>query len=225
MKRLQPFMRFVTLLALLLLCASMAGSQQVPRTPAKPQASKTPATKTSSGMQVTQKRTSRPIVRKKVSLGKSAPAKRVETKAQPKKPLPAKVVAAPQTPQIVAPLPPPPPVAVEEAMHTRDPFAPLVKTSEPGAGRGNLPPGIAGLQVATMRLQGMVRTSDSFVAVVANPEDHVYFLHTGDHIFDGVVEKIELGQITFQQESKDAFGRVVQREVTKRLYPIAGDEQ
>ncbi len=71
----------------------------------------------------------------------------------------------------------------------------------------------------------MVKTPEGMVAVVSNPQDRVYFLHDGDHLYDGVVEKIALDQITFQQESKDAFGRTVQREVTKRLYPIAGDEQ
>ena len=71
----------------------------------------------------------------------------------------------------------------------------------------------------------MVKTSDGMVAVVANPQDSVYFLHDGDHIFDGVVEKIGIDDVTFRQESKDAFGRTIDRDVSKRLYPIAGDEQ
>jgi Tfp pilus assembly protein PilP len=231
MKRLQPFSKFAAVFALLLWCASLSGAQQVRRTQAKPQASKAPAAKTnatkpSAGMQAIPKHAAKPMAKEHVRPeAKGARSKSAETRVRPARPLPATVEAAPQTPSVVAPLPPPPPVAVEEAMHTRDPFAPLVRASEPDAGHANLPPGIAGLQVATMRLEGMVKTSDGIMAVVANPDDHVYFLHSGDHIFDGVVEKIELAQITFQQESKDAFGRVVQREVTKRLYPIAGDEQ
>lgn len=109
--------------------------------------------------------------------------------------------------------------------HGRDPFAALIRAADPNAGHENLPPGIAGLQVATLRMQGMVRTADGMVAVVANPQDSVYFLHDGDHIFDGVVEKIGIDDITFRQQSKDAFGRTVDRNVSKRLYPIAGDEQ
>lgn len=116
------------------------------------------------------------------------------------------------------------PPAKPAVSRERDPFAPLIQTGETG-GRLNLPPGIAGLQVSTLQLQGMVKTPEGMVAVVSNPQDRVYFLHDGDHLYDGVVEKIALDQITFQQESKDAFGRTVQREVTKRLYPIAGDEQ
>ncbi|MHB8412903.1 MAG: hypothetical protein ACYDDI_13290 [Candidatus Acidiferrales bacterium] len=110
-------------------------------------------------------------------------------------------------------------------LHARDPFAPLIRTGDAGGGHLNLPPGIAGLQVATLHLEGMAKTAEGMVAVVSNPQDSVYFLHDGDHLYDGVVEKIGLDEITFQQESKDAFGRTVQHEVTKRLYPIAGDEQ
>jgi Tfp pilus assembly protein PilP len=231
MKHVQPFSRLIAFFALLLWCGSLSGAQQIQRIPANPRLSKPPAAKTnttkpSAGMQASPKHTAKPVAKRQVRPdAKGAHEKAAETRVPHTRPLPAQVEVAPQTPSVVAPLPPPPPVAVEEAMHARDPFAPLVRASEPDAGHANLPPGIAGLQVATMRLEGMVKTSDGVLAVVANPEDHVYFLHTGDHIFDGVVEKIELAQITFQQESKDAFGRVVQRDVTKRLNPIAGDEQ
>lgn len=117
------------------------------------------------------------------------------------------------------------PTALPELLHGRDPFAALIRQSDPGASRLNLPPGIAGLQVATVQLQGMVKTDHGMVAVVANPQDRVYFLHDGDHIYDGMVERIGLNTITFRQQTTDAFGRVIDRNVTKRLYPIAGDEQ
>ena len=116
--------------------------------------------------------------------------------------------------------------SVKEAppAHLRDPFAALVRTGDAGE-HLNLPPGIAGLQVSTLRLQGLVKGPEGMIAVVANPQDRVYFLHEGDHIFDGLVEKIDMDKMTFQQVNKDAFGRPVQREVVKRLYPIAGEEQ
>ena len=110
------------------------------------------------------------------------------------------------------------------ASHERDPFAPLIQTGEAG-GHLNLPPGIAGLQVSTLQLEGMVKTAEGMIAVVSNPQERVYFLHDGDHLYDGVVEKIGLDDIVFRQENKDAFGRTVEREVSKRLYPMAGDEQ
>ncbi|MFZ0414710.1 MAG: hypothetical protein WBD23_11075 [Candidatus Acidiferrales bacterium] len=221
MKRLQPFSKFVALLAVLLWCACLSGAQQVQKIPAKPASAKAAAAKTAPAKQAVSRRAARRAsieAKRKVGAMQRVPEKAAVTK-------PAPVRVEPQKPSLVAPLPPPPPVAVEEATHARDPFSPLVRATEPSAGHSNLPPGIAGLQVATVRLEGMIKTPDGVMAVVANPEDHVYFLHTGDHIFDGLVEKIELGQITFQQENKDAFGRVVERDVTKQLYPIAGDEQ
>lgn len=115
--------------------------------------------------------------------------------------------------------------ALPEGGHGRDPFEALIRPSDPNAGHANLPAGIAGLQVATLRLEGMVKTSDGMVAVVSNSQDSVYFLHDGDHVYDGVVEKIGIDDVTFRQESKDAFGRSIDRDVSKRLYPIAGDEQ
>lgn len=116
------------------------------------------------------------------------------------------------------------PAARHEAVHERDPFAPLIRTGQPG-GHLNLPPGIAGLQISTLQLEGMVEGAKGTVAVVSNPEDHVYFLHDGDQLYDGVVGKIGLNEVTFRQESKDAFGRTVETDVTKRLYPIAGEQQ
>ena len=136
------------------------------------------------------------------------------------KPRPAEVPAVPTAAALAAQAP-----AFPESGHGRDPFAALIRPSDPSDSHINLPQGIPGLQVATVRLEGMIKTSDGVVAVVANPQDSVYFLHDGDHIYDGVVEKIGLDDITFRQESKDAFGRAVDRNVSKRLYPMAGDEQ
>jgi hypothetical protein len=133
--------------------------------------------------------------------------------------------SAKQAPATSAPSPALTPVREQAPpVHLRDPFAALVHTGDTGS-HLNLPPGIAGLQVATLQLQGLVKGPNGMIAVVANPQGSVYFIHEGDHIYDGVVEKIDLDKVTFQQESKDAFGRPVQREVVKRLYPIAGEEQ
>ena len=47
----------------------------------------------------------------------------------------------------------------------RDPFESLVNKDKGGAGK-NLPPGKAGLQVSTLRLDGIVRSSNGMIAVV-----------------------------------------------------------
>ncbi|HET8964911.1 MAG TPA: hypothetical protein VFN20_01760, partial [Candidatus Acidoferrum sp.] len=87
------------------------------------------------------------------------------------------------------------------------------------------PPGKAGLQVGTLRLDGIVRSPNGMIAVVANPQQRTYFLREGDKLYDGTVEKISMEGVTFHEEGKDAFGKPVERQVSKRLYSTAGEQQ
>ncbi|MGH9573682.1 MAG: hypothetical protein ACRD40_09145 [Candidatus Acidiferrales bacterium] len=112
----------------------------------------------------------------------------------------------------------------EEMVAKRDPFVALVNVQKEGGGP-NLPPGKAGLVVATVRVDGTVKSGEELLAVVSNPERHVYFVREGDHLYDGSVKRIDLDGVTFQEDSKDAFGKPVVREVTKRIYASAGEQQ
>jgi hypothetical protein len=105
----------------------------------------------------------------------------------------------------------------------RDPFLPLV--NEHKTGGPPLPPGKAGLVVATLQVTGTVSSPNGMLAVVSNPDQRVYFLREGDKLYDGDVEKIGLDGVTFKENSKDAFGKQVERTVTKRIYPSAGEQQ
>jgi Tfp pilus assembly protein PilP len=105
----------------------------------------------------------------------------------------------------------------------RDPFLPLVNENKPSG--PPLPPGKAGLVVSTVRIDGTVRSPEGMLAVVSNADQRVYFLREGDRLYDGDVEKIGLDGVTFKENSKDAFGKPVERLVTKRIYPSAGEQQ
>jgi hypothetical protein len=108
----------------------------------------------------------------------------------------------------------------------RDPFNPLITERKDSAAAAHLPPGKAGLVVSTVRVDGTVRSGDGMmIAVLSNPEEHVYFAREGDHLYDGDVEKISLDGVTFRESSKDAFGKPVERVVTKRIYASAGAQQ
>jgi Tfp pilus assembly protein PilP len=132
-------------------------------------------------------------------------------------PAPAKPVVA----VVAKPAP-----AVESVVSRRDPFAPLIEVSVGGRTTGeHLPPGIGGLVVATVRVDGTVEAPAGTLAVVSNPDDRVYFVRVGDQLYDGDVEKINLDGVTFKENSRDAFGHSVERLVTKRIYPNAGDQQ
>ena len=118
------------------------------------------------------------------------------------------------------------PVESEQRIARRDPFESLVGRQQAAdALAKNLPPGKAGLQITTLRLDGIVRAPNGMIAVVANPQQRTYFLREGDKLYDGTVEKISMEGVTFHEEGKDAFGKPVERQVSKRLYSTAGEQQ
>lgn len=115
--------------------------------------------------------------------------------------------------------------AVSPAAHRRDPFAPLVGAQQVGpAIPAHLPPGKAGLMVSTLRLDGVVRAPNGMLAVVTNPQQRTYFLRQGDRLYDGHVEQISMDGVSFKETGKDPFGKPIERVVTKRIYPSAGEQ-
>ncbi len=108
----------------------------------------------------------------------------------------------------------------------RDPFDTLLtKARASNAPPENLPPGKAGLIVDTLRINGIVHSPNGMIAIVSNSQQRVYFLKEGDKLYDGSVEKIALDGISFHEFGKDAFGKPLERVVTKRLYPSPGEQQ
>ena len=107
----------------------------------------------------------------------------------------------------------------------RDPFESLIGREQGGGKTGPLPPGKAGLQVGTLRLDGIVRAPNGMIAVVSNPQSRTYFLREGDQLYDGRVEKIAMDGVSFHEIGKDAFGKPVERQVNKRMYASAGEQQ
>ena len=108
----------------------------------------------------------------------------------------------------------------------RDPFESLVSRQQAQArNQAALPPGKAGLQVSTLRLDGIVKAPSGMIAVVTNPQLRTYFLHEGDQLYDGRVEKIAMDGVSFHEVGKDAFGKPVERQVNKRIYSSAGEQQ
>lgn len=121
-----------------------------------------------------------------------------------------------------------PAAAPVAAARRRDPFAPLLGLTR-GAGAQEAPecsgPGKAALVVATVRLDGVVQAANGMIAVVANPQNRVYFLRDGDRLCNGLVERITMEGVTFRERGKDPFGNPLDRVVAKRLYPSAGEQR
>jgi len=114
----------------------------------------------------------------------------------------------------------------EEKGARRDPFESLVARQQAQKNAtAALPPGKAGLQVSTLRLDGIVKAPNGMIAVVSNPQARTYFLREGDQLYDGRVEKIAMDGVSFHEIGKDAFGKPVERQVNKRIYSSAGEQQ
>jgi Tfp pilus assembly protein PilP len=148
-------------------------------------------------------------------------------------PAPAKHAAKPATKPVAAksaakkaPIVAAPAVETEVKVARRDPFESLTTRQEAASkAAANLPPGKAGLQVASLRLDGIVKSPNGMIAVVTNPQSRTYFLREGDQLYDGKVEKIALDGVSFNEVGKDAFGKPVERQVNKRIYSSAGEQQ
>ncbi len=149
------------------------------------------------------------------------PAAKTPAKAAAKSPAKPRVKkpGKPATPR------PPAPVLSEVRQARRDPFESLIGRNQGKGAAPNLPPGIHGLQVSTLRLDGVVKAPNGMIAVVSNPQSRTYFLREGDHLYDGSVEKINMDGVSFHEEGKDAFGRPVERQVNKRIYASPGEQQ
>jgi Tfp pilus assembly protein PilP len=160
-----------------------------------------------------------------------APAKPVtKAPAQQAAKAPAKPAAKKATKKVVKASAPAtgtkPPAESEMKVARRDPFESLIGRDKAGTDAGkNLPPGKAGLQVSTLRLDGVVKAPNGMIAVVSNPQSRTYFLREGDQLYDGQVEKIAMDGVSFHEMGKDAFGKPVERQVNKRIYSSPGEQQ
>lgn len=72
------------------------------------------------------------------------------------------------------------------------------------------------LGVSEIVLRGVVRSEGRLIAVVANGP-HTYFLHERDPLADGEVVRITPDSIVLRLRARDAAGRSVSHEVTRKL--------
>jgi Tfp pilus assembly protein PilP len=206
--------------------AAQVPAKPATQTPAKP-AAQAPAKPVPNLAAKPAAQTAKPASPAAAKPAATAPSKQA-VKATSKKPAPGKG-AAKSAAKAVEPSAAPetaPKAAAESELRAarRDPFESLVSHGT-GKAAPNLPPGKAGLQVSTLRLDGIVRAPNGMIAVVSNPQARTYFLREGDHLYDGSVEKISMDGVSFHEEGKDAFGKPVERQVNKRIYSTSSGEQ
>jgi len=222
--------------------AVLAQSKPDATTPAKPSASTTqtkpanatqakPANGAPTKAQAAPAQTAKPQAPGPAT--KAAPAKPTPGKPTPAKPASKRAAKPAAKPAAKKPVEKPASTAAAAAGEgepgrgaRRDPFESLVARQQGQANAQKLlPPGKAGLQVSTLRLDGVVKAPNGMIAVVTNPQARTYFLREGDQLYDGRVEKIAMDGVSFHEVGKDAFGKPVERQVNKRIYSSTPGEQ
>ncbi|MCS7182231.1 MAG: pilus assembly protein PilP [Thermoanaerobaculum sp.] len=98
----------------------------------------------------------------------------------------------------------------------RDPFRSLL------AGRsreeiGQRPPGLPGMGVEEIKLQGIIKLPEGFIALIQGTDNLSYIIKPGTVLYDGTVEKIEPGKVTFKVNVADPRSLKPYREVVRTL--------
>ncbi|HEX5413841.1 MAG TPA: hypothetical protein VFZ27_18505 [Terriglobia bacterium] len=102
----------------------------------------------------------------------------------------------------------------------RDPFE-APPAPKAGGGDDLYPrlPGVRGLVIDQLRLEGIVRDEESgrMIAVVTNGSNLAYFLHLHEEVYNGAVSRITPDAIHFQPNSRDSGNGTEAREVVLKL--------
>lgn len=98
----------------------------------------------------------------------------------------------------------------------RDPFRSLLLRTDKG-GAGHRPPGIAGIAIDDVILQGIWRTRAGYVAQVRGTDNKSHLLRSGDQLYDGEVLRIAPNEVTFRQNLNDPQSVKPFRDITRQL--------
>jgi len=98
----------------------------------------------------------------------------------------------------------------------RDPFRSLLMRPEKGMA-GHRPPGIPGIAIDDIILQGIWKTRAGYVAQIRGTDNKSYLLRSGDQLYDGEVLRIAPNEVTFRQNLNDPQSVKPFRDITKQL--------
>jgi hypothetical protein len=106
------------------------------------------------------------------------------------------------------------PVYTYEVRGRRDPFRSLLIRKQ--IERSGIP-GIAGMTVDELELQGTIRTKAGWMAMMRGSDNKSYLLRKNSTVFDGEVTEITPSSVTFRQNVNDPTSPKPFRDVVKSL--------
>ena len=98
----------------------------------------------------------------------------------------------------------------------RDPFRSLLVRNTTERTRLR-PPGLAGVMVEEIDVQGTIKTKNGWMAFVRSADNRSYVLRKGQALFDGEVVEINGTEVVFRQNINDPTNPKPFREVTKTM--------
>jgi Tfp pilus assembly protein PilP len=143
-------------------------------------------------------------------------------------PSPARAQAPPATSTAPTPAPAPgapgkvteqdftPSVYTYEVAGRRDPFRSLLVRNPSDKDRVR-PPGLAGVMVDELELQGTIKVKQGWVAMMRGPDNKSHLVRKGTTLFDGEVIEVSATEVTFRQNVNDPTNPKPFREVVKAL--------
>ncbi len=109
-----------------------------------------------------------------------------------------------------------PSVYTYEVGGRRDPFRSLL-VRNPSDKERVRPPGLAGVMVDELELQGTIKIKNTWVAMMRGPDSKSHLIRKGTTLFDGEVTDVSATEVTFRQNVNDPTNPKPFREVVKTL--------
>jgi len=109
-----------------------------------------------------------------------------------------------------------PSVYTYEVGGRRDPFRSLL-VRNPSEKERVRPPGLAGVMVDELELQGTIKIKQGWVAMMRGPDNKSHLIRKGTTLFDGEVTDVSATEVTFRQNVNDPTNPKPFREVVKAL--------
>jgi len=98
----------------------------------------------------------------------------------------------------------------------RDPFRSLLK-GLPKEDMAARPPGLRGMGIEELKLEGIIQLPEGFVAMVRGTDNLSYIIRAGTVLYDGTVEQVEKGRATFKLQVADPKSLKPYRQVVRTL--------
>jgi type IV pilus assembly protein PilP len=98
----------------------------------------------------------------------------------------------------------------------RDPFRSLL-AGQLREELGQRPPGLRGMGIDEIRLEGLIKLREGYVAMVQGTDNLAYMVRPGTVLYDGYVDRIEPGRLVFKMQVADPKSLKPYREVIRTL--------